>query len=241
MSNLSTALAHEPLHAGVSRRGEAQQLCRAVLAGAPFSARTLVLDLDGRTCHCIYASGGEPVAIWDLELPTQPTADAVRALARQARLHALRGSVDELVTVRRKAPRGERPVGPVASLVSDALASELAVAGAHVAITTAARPRLARARGGDEVSSIVRTSADARGRRPATKDQPVDTQQDHRADDRRYDAGTRVAAVDVQGAAQEVREQCAGYAEQGRHDDATGVLARHEQLRDGADDQADDE
>jgi len=136
MPNLSTALAHEPLHVGVSTRGDAQDLCRTVLAGAPFSARTLVVDLEGGTCHCVYASGGEPVAIWDLELPTQPTPDGVRALARQARLHALRGSVDELVTVRRKAPRGERPVGPVASLVSDALASELGIPGARVAIDT---------------------------------------------------------------------------------------------------------
>jgi hypothetical protein len=55
------------------------------------------------------------------------TAEGVRALARQARLHALRGAVDELVTVRRKPARGERPVGPVAAVVSDALASELAI------------------------------------------------------------------------------------------------------------------
>jgi hypothetical protein len=136
MQTLSPAIAHEPLSVGVSSRGDAQQLCQAVLAGAPFSTRTLVVDLEDGACRLVYASGGQPVAIWDLDLPSPATAVGVRELARRARIHALRGSIDELVTVRRKREPGERPVGVLASVVSSALASELEIPGSRVAIDT---------------------------------------------------------------------------------------------------------
>jgi hypothetical protein len=134
MQTLSPAIAHEPISVGVSSRDDAQQLCRAVLAGAPFSSRTLVIDLEGGACRLVYASGGEPVAIWELDLPSSPTASGVVELARRARVHALRGSVDELVTVRRKREPGARAVGALASVVSSALASALEIPGARVAI-----------------------------------------------------------------------------------------------------------
>jgi hypothetical protein len=133
---ISRTFGHEPISVGVSSRDDAQQLCRAVLAGAPFSARTLVVDLDGGACRLVYASGGEPVAIWDLDLPPAPTASGVVELARRARVHALRGSVDELITVRRRREPGARPIGVLASVVSSALTSELEIPGARVAIDT---------------------------------------------------------------------------------------------------------
>jgi hypothetical protein len=146
MLTVNQSLGRESLSAGLSSRVDARQLCGSVLAGAPSTARTLVIDLEGETCHFVYAMGSEPVALWDLEvgsfrttlaaLPATVTADEARRLltahahrlVRAARLQTLRGSVTELCTVRRKAASGSHLMRAAAAIITDALRGELAIA-----------------------------------------------------------------------------------------------------------------
>lgn len=130
---------HEPLFLGLASRDDARDLSRAVLEGVSPDARTLVVDLDGDGVRCVYAMGTEPVAFWDLD-GAALRKDAGAAV-RASRLQALRGSVGELVIVRRKAARGGAPLGALAALVSTALERELAITRARVAVAPASASR----------------------------------------------------------------------------------------------------
>lgn len=78
----------------VSCRERAQVLCLQALAGAPPSARSLLVRMDGPVGHLVLAAGDQPIALWRLT----PGAD-MRTCLSQARLDTLRGSIGAIVTV----------------------------------------------------------------------------------------------------------------------------------------------
>jgi hypothetical protein len=155
MLTVSANMTREPQSVDVSTRANAWQLCQGVLAGVPAGTRTLVLDLEDDACRCVFAMGTDPVAMWTLELgalgrtlaalPPTLTADEARRimmaqafrLVSAARLLVLRGAVAELVTVRRKGPRGPQLVRAVAAVISRTLQIELEIPQTRIAVGAA--------------------------------------------------------------------------------------------------------
>jgi hypothetical protein len=77
--------------------------------------------------------------------------------------------------------------------------------------------------------------------RPAPKKEPVQEQQDHRADDRSDEACWLSGLIPAECLAEITGNKRAGDAEQNRNDATAGIFSRHQQFRDGADDKADDQ
>src|SRR5690606_17484963 len=69
---------------------------------------------------------------------------------------------------------------------------------------------------------------------------PVEAQQQQRAEERGNPARALSRAVPAERAADEAADQRAGNAQQNRHDDATRVVSRHDQLGNGADNQTEE-
>ena len=82
-----------------------------------------------------------------------------------------------------------------------------------------------------------------RNRRPSpSHEQPVQQQQEHRADDRGDDPRTLAGVgVPAQGTAEEAGQQGASHADQHGDDEPAGILPGHQKLGDRADDQPDDQ
>jgi hypothetical protein len=110
-------LLHGAAAAMLSSRERAGVLTERALAGAPPTARSLVLELDGSHGLCVLAMGDRPAAVWRLELgalralaatagadlprpggPTRVRQEASR-LILGTRLAALRGSIGDIVVV----------------------------------------------------------------------------------------------------------------------------------------------
>jgi hypothetical protein len=156
MLTVSAKGTNERQRAGASNRADAWRLCQEVLAGAPAGARTLVIDLEGDSCRCVFAMGASPVALWTLELrelgrtlaalpPALTADDARRVLMAQAfrlvsaaRLLVLRGAIAELVTVRRKGARGAHLGRVVTAVMLRTLQLELEIPQARIAVGVAA-------------------------------------------------------------------------------------------------------
>jgi hypothetical protein len=115
--------------ASLSSRERAGALAGRALAGAPPTARSLVLELDGIHGHCVLAVGDVPAAVWRFDAGTLrvlaesfasevPRLDALASLRAEAsrlvrgmRLHALRGSVGDVVVVHDQPDAVSRLVG----------------------------------------------------------------------------------------------------------------------------------
>jgi hypothetical protein len=113
----------------LSTRERAGALAGRALAGAPPTARSIVLELDGADGHCVLAMGDVPAAVWRFDaraltaLAAEFAADVPRldALARlraeasrlvvSMRLQALRGSIGDVVVVRDRPDAASRLVG----------------------------------------------------------------------------------------------------------------------------------
>src|SRR5262249_29375040 len=99
---------------------------------------------------------------------------------------------------------------------------------------------------GDVASSRsrgARRTLDAARSEPATSDDDaIDREDRHRSDDGSDDAWTtRGIAVEADRATDPSSNERTADAEQDRHDDPAGIAARHEELGDGPDDEADNE
>src|SRR5438477_11526415 len=82
----------------------------------------------------------------------------------------------------------------------------------------------------------------SRVRELAVSGQPVDPEQDQRADDRGYDPGAAARrVVPAESPTQEAGDQGAGDAEQHGDDDAAGILPRHDELGQRTNHQPNDE
>ena len=78
-------------------------------------------------------------------------------------------------------------------------------------------------------------------RPPTAEYEPVDQQQDDRANDRRDEADGLTERIPTGRAADVTRHERAGDAEQRRDDEATGVIPRHQEFSDNTDQQTDHE
>lgn len=113
----------------LSSRERAGALAGRALAGAPPTARSIVLELDGAEGHCVLAVGEVPAAVWRFDAHTLealaaefaadvPRLDALARLRAEAgrlvlsmRLQALRGSIGDVVVVRDRPDAASRLVG----------------------------------------------------------------------------------------------------------------------------------
>ena len=113
----------------LSSRERAGALAGRALAGAPPTARSLVLELDGAHGHCVLAVGDLPAAVWRFDVTALsglaaqfaadvPRLDALAQLRAEAsrvvvsmRLQALRGSIGDVVVVRDRPDAVSRLVG----------------------------------------------------------------------------------------------------------------------------------
>jgi hypothetical protein len=115
--------------ASLSTRERAGALAGRALAGAPPTARSLVLELDRAHGHCVLAVGDVPAAVWRFDAgPLRdlaeafgadvPRLDAIAGLRAEAsrlvvgmRLPALRGSIGDVVVVHDHSDAVSRLVG----------------------------------------------------------------------------------------------------------------------------------
>jgi hypothetical protein len=113
----------------LSSRERAGALAGRALAGAPPTARSLVVEIDGAHGHCVLAVGDVPAVVWRFSLGTLatlaaafvsdvPRLDAMARLRAEAsrlvlsmRLQALRGSIGDVVVVRDRPDTVSRLVG----------------------------------------------------------------------------------------------------------------------------------
>jgi hypothetical protein len=115
--------------ASLSSRERAAALTDRALAGAPPTARSLVLELERSHGLCVLAMGDRPAAVWRFDVGALrglaaaagadvPRARALAGLREEAsrvvlgmRLHALRGSVGDVVFVHDRPDAISRLVG----------------------------------------------------------------------------------------------------------------------------------
>jgi hypothetical protein len=138
--------------ASLSSRERAGALAGRALAGAPPTARSLVLELDGVHGHCVLAVGDAPAAVWRFDARTLrvlaeafasevPRLDALGSLRAEAsrlvlgmRLHALRGSVGDVVVVHDHPDVVSRLVG---SMLLEAIVEHVWTEEVEVSVTPA--------------------------------------------------------------------------------------------------------
>ena len=84
----------------VSCRERARGFCLQALAGAPPSARSLLVRTEGPVAHLVLAAGDQPIALWRLT-----PSDDVRACFSSARLDTLRGSISAIVSAGNESSR----------------------------------------------------------------------------------------------------------------------------------------
>jgi hypothetical protein len=136
--------------ASLSTRERAGALAGRALAGAPPTARSIVLELDGAHGHCVLAVGDAPAAVWRFDAGALralaeaftsevPRLDALATLRGEAsrlvlsmRLHALRGSVGDVVVVHDQPGAVSRLVG---SMLLEAIVEHVWVDEDEVSIT----------------------------------------------------------------------------------------------------------
>jgi hypothetical protein len=134
--------------ASLSTRERAGALAGRALAGAPPTARSLVLELDRTHGHCVLAVGDAPAAVWRFdagplrELASTfasdvPRLDALAGLRAEAsrlvlgmRLAALRGSIGDVVIVHDHSDAVSRLVG---TMLLEAIVEHVWTDGADVA------------------------------------------------------------------------------------------------------------
>jgi hypothetical protein len=115
--------------ASLSTRERAGALAGRALAGAPSTARSIVLELDREHGHCVLAMGDAPAAVWRFDAgPLRaraeafgsdvPRLDALAGLRAEAsrlvvgmRIPALRGSIGDVVVVHDHSDAVSRLVG----------------------------------------------------------------------------------------------------------------------------------
>jgi hypothetical protein len=116
---------------GLSSRLHAHQLSRRVLAGEPPAKRSLIVDMDGDTCTCVYSAGAQALAVWRFDIAalrrlagavitgaSQEVAiglvqDEARRLIHGSRLAAVRGSIDKVVVIHARPTPLERILAAV--------------------------------------------------------------------------------------------------------------------------------
>src|SRR5215475_14745551 len=89
-------------------------------------------------------------------------------------------------------------------------------------------------------SSRVAVALEDVRRFPTLDDQAVPDKQDDGADDRENNPGRVSRRVPTDGSADESGQERTRHAQHDRDDDPARVLARHDELRQGADDEADE-
>ena len=117
--------------ASLSSRERAAALTDRALAGSPPTARSLVLELERSHGLCVLAMGDRPAAVWRFDVGALrglaaaagadvPRVDALAGLREEAsrivlgmRLHALRGSIGDVVVVHDRPHAISRLVGAI--------------------------------------------------------------------------------------------------------------------------------